>query len=100
MWNGTQIRPQELLMMVKIWKASPEFKLPTVKPLHAKWVMKAYNHMTSSIGKNICLKDWKKSGIQEALENSLENNLDLFKDIDPIKTVDEVSNNLFMINKM
>ena len=56
--------------------------------------------MTSSIGKDICLKDWKKSGIQEALENSLENNLDLFKDIDPIKTVDEVSNNLFMINKM
>ena len=62
--------------------------------------MKAYNHMTSSIGKDICLKDWKKSGIQEALENSLENNLDLFRDIDPIKTVDEVSNNLFMINKM
>ena len=62
--------------------------------------MKAYNHMTSSIGKGICLKDWKKSGIQEALEKSLENNLDLFKDIDPIKTVDEVSNNLFMINKM
>ena len=62
--------------------------------------MKAYNHMTSSIGKDICLKDCKKSGIQEALENSLENNLDLFRDIDPIKTVDEVSNNLFMINKM
>ena len=32
------------------------FKLSKVKPLHAKWVMEAYNHMTSSIGKCICLK--------------------------------------------
>ena len=77
-----------------------DFKLSTVKPIHAKWVMEAYNYMTPSIGKDICLKSWKKSGIQETLENGLENNLDPFKDIDPIKTVDEVSNNLFLINKM
>ena len=32
------------------------FKLSKVKPLHAKWVMEAYNHMISSIGKCICLK--------------------------------------------
>ena len=32
------------------------FKLSKVKPLHAKWVMEAYNHMTSSTGKCICLK--------------------------------------------
>ena len=62
--------------------------------------MDAYNHMISSIGKDICLKGWKKSGIQEALENGLEGNLDPFKDIDPIETPDEVSNNLFVINKM
>ena len=58
--------------------------------------MKAYDHMTSSIGKDICLKSWKKSRIQEALENDLEDNLDPFKDIDPIETADEVSNNLFI----
>ena len=60
--------------------------------------MEAYNHMTSSIGKGICLKSWKKSGIKEALENGLEDNLDPFKDKDPIETADEVSNNLFVIN--
>ena len=60
--------------------------------------MEAYNHMTSSTGKSICLKSWKKSGIQEVVENDLEDNLDPFKDIDPIETADEVSNNVFVIN--
>ena len=35
-----------------------DFKLSTVKPPHAKWVMQAYNHMTLSIGKGIYLKKW------------------------------------------
>ena len=68
-------------------------KLSTVKPLHAKRVIQAYNHVTSSIIKDICLKGWKKSGIQEALKIGLEDNLDPFKNIDPIETADEVSNN-------
>ena len=62
--------------------------------------MKTYNLMTSSISKGICLKAWKKSGIQEALENGLEDNLDPFKDIDPNETADEVSNNMFVTNKV
>ena len=76
-----------------------DFNLSTVKPLHAKWVMEAY-HITSSIDKNICLKSWKKNGIQDALENGLEDDLNPFKDIDLIEAVDEVTNNLFVINKM
>ena len=76
-----------------------DFNLSTVKPLYAKWVMEAY-HITSSIDKNICLKSWKKNGIQDALENGLEDDLDPFKDIDLIEAADEVTNNLFVINKM
>ena len=76
-----------------------DFNSSTVKPLHAKWVMEAY-HITSSIDKNICLKSWKKNGIQDALENGLEDDLDPFKDIDLIEAADEVTNNLFVINKM
>ena len=62
--------------------------------------MEAYNHMKSSIDKDICLKSWKNSGIQEALENDWEDNLDTFKNNDPIETADKVSNNLSVNNKM
>ena len=34
------------------------------------------------------------------MEKDLEDNLDPFKDIDPIETADEVSKNLFVISKM
>ena len=74
--------------------------LSTVNLLHAKWVMEVYNHMTSSIGKVICFKGWKKSGIQEILESNLEDNLDSFNNIDPIERANEASNDLFVINKM
>ena len=49
--------------------------------------MEAYNNMASSIDKDICLKGWKKSGIQKTLENCLEVYLDPFKDIDPMTSV-------------
>ena len=98
MCNGTLIRSQDDGQDLE--SIAIDCKLLTVKPLHAKWVMEAYNHMTSSIGKDICLKGWKKSGIQEALKSDLEDNLDPFKDIDPIERADEVSNNLFVISKM
>ena len=34
------------------------------------------------------------------MEKDLKDNLDPFKDIGPIETADEVSNNLFVISKM
>ena len=46
------------------------------------------------------LERLEEKWIQEALENGLGDNLDPFKNIDPIETPDEVSNNLFVINKM
>ena len=49
-----------------------DFKLSTVKPLLAKLIMEAYDHLKSSRGKDICLKGWEKRGIQEALENGFE----------------------------
>ena len=40
-----------------------------MKPIHAKWLMEAFEHMTTATGGEICLKGWVKSGISRAIEN-------------------------------
>lgn len=61
-------------------------KLSVVKPLHAKWLIEMFNHMTSSEGRIVCLKGWKVSGISGAVEKGLNGmpSLDPFNDIDPL----------------
>ena len=65
-------------------------KLSIVKPLHAKWLIEIYNHMTSSEGRDVCFKDCKVTGILDATEKGLDElqNLDPFHDIDPLTTSD------------
>ena len=67
-------------------------KLSIVKPLHAKWLIEMYNHMTSSEGRNVYLKGWKVAGILDATEKGLDGlqNLDPFHDIDPLATSDSL----------
>ena len=67
-------------------------KSSIVKPLHAKWLIKMYDHMTSSEGRDVCLKGWKVAGILDAAEKGLEElpNLDPFHDIDPLATSDSL----------
>ena len=65
-------------------------KLSIVKPLHAKWLIEMYDYITSSEGRDVCLKGWKVAGILDAAEKGLEElpNLDPFHDIDPLATSD------------
>ena len=65
-------------------------KLSVVKPHHTKWLIEMYNHMTSSEGRDVCLKGWKVAGILDATEKGLDGlqNLDPFHDIDPLATSD------------
>ena len=67
-------------------------KLSVVKPLHAKWLIEMYNHMTSSEGKGICLKGWKVAGILDATEKGLDGlqNLNPFHGIDTLATSDSL----------
>ena len=56
--------------------------------------------MTSSEGRDVCLKGWKFAGILDAAEKGLDRlpNLDPFHDIDPLATSDsleEVDGNEF-----
>ena len=61
-------------------------KLYVVKPLHAKWLIEMFNHMTSSEGSIVCLTGWKVSGVPNAVEKGLSEmpSLDPFNDLDPL----------------
>ena len=61
-------------------------KLSIIKPLHAQWLIDLYNHFTSPVGWEICLKGWQVSGIYDAVQMTSVNlpSLDPFSDIDPL----------------
>ena len=79
--NGKDIKDVEISL-----------KLSIVKPLHAKWLIEMYNHMTSSEGRDVYLKGWKVAGILDAAKKGLDGlpNLDPFHDIDPPATSDSL----------
>ena len=66
---------------------SIKFKLTTMKPLHAKWVIDVFNQLSSFEGKKVILAGWKASGISDALERGLAgfsgSFVDAYDKIDP-----------------
>ena len=78
-------------MKTKTKDVEISLKLSIVKPLHAKWLTEMYNHMTSSEGRDVCLKGWKVADILNASEVLEElPNLDPFHDIDPLAASDSL----------
>ena len=61
-----------------------------MKPLHARWLIKLYNMMTTGEGKQVIKSGWEAAGITEAIEIGSKNlpSLDPSRDISPIN--DEV----------
>ena len=47
---------------------SIKFKLTTMKPLHAKWIIDVFNQLSSFERTKVILAGWKVSGISNALE--------------------------------
>ena len=48
-------------------------KLSIMKPLHAQWLIDMYDHMSSPIGREVCLKGWQVSGIHDAIQMTSAN---------------------------
>ena len=49
-----------------------DFRLTTIKPLHAQWLVNMYNFCTTDKGANIISRGWKKAGIAGLLDGSIE----------------------------
>ena len=76
----------ELSLEKKIEDVNIQFRLTTLKPLHAKWLLEFYNHITSETGAEIILNGWKATGIYDALKMgaAVLPSLDPFQDISPL----------------
>ena len=84
-WYSNQVI-QQIDMGKDISSIDIKFRLTTMKPLHAKWLIELYNYLTSPEGKEICMKGWMVTGIYDAVQMTLKNlpTLDPFNDIDPL----------------
>ena len=89
-WYSRQIE-NELSLGRKIEDVNIQFRLATLKPLHAKWLLKFYNHITSETGAETILNGWKAAGIYDALKMSAAAlpSLDPFQDISPLPGNDD-----------
>ena len=71
---------------VKVDNINIEFKLTTIKPLHAKWIVDYYNHITSEAGTDVIINGWKSASIYDAIKTGKSNipSIDPFNEIAPL----------------
>ena len=88
-WYSQQIENQ-LAVGKKMEEIEIKFKLTTIKPLHAKWVVEFYNEMTAESGSKIIVNGWKASGIFDAVKmgSAALPPIDPFHDISPLISSD------------
>ena len=89
-WYSRQIE-NELSLEKNIEDVNIQFSLTTLKPLHSKWLLEFYNHITSETGAEIILNGWKAAGIYDALKMGAAAlpSLDPFQDISPLPGNDD-----------
>ena len=66
-WYAQQIKNQFSLGK-KVEEIKIEFRLTTLKPLHAKWLVEYYKEITSENGSSVIINDWKAAGIYDAIK--------------------------------
>ena len=50
-----------------------DLRLSTLKPIHAKTVLKVYEHLKSDEGKQVILNEFRAAGITEAVKKMRKN---------------------------
>ena len=70
----------------KLEDINTEFRLWVIVPLHAKWLVEHYNHISSEAGTEVIVNGFKLAGIYDAIrsgKSSLQST-DPFNDIAPL----------------
>ena len=84
-WYMQQV-DNALQVGTKLEDINIEFRLSVIKPLHAKWLVEYYNHISSEAGTEVIVNGFKLAGIYDAIrsgKSSLQS-IDLFHDIAPL----------------
>ena len=86
-WYAQQIKIQ-LSLGKKVEGIEIEFRLTTLEPLHAKWLVEYYNEIMSENGSSVIINGRKAAGIYNAIkaESSVLQSIDPFEDISPLVT--------------
>ena len=74
LWYADQI-DQALDAGAALSNIEVSLKLSTVKPVHAKWILEVYNHMTSAGGNKVYLKEWDVAGISRCSQKEIDRNV-------------------------
>ena len=85
-WFGKQVK-NSLKLGLKREKIDIKFRLTTMKPLHAYWLIEFHNTITSASRSSIIINGWKIKGIFELIKmvSAKLPSLDPFPDISPLK---------------
>ena len=84
-WYMQQVN-NALRVETKLKDINIGFRLSVIKPLHTKWPLEYYNHMSSEAGTEVIVKGFNLAGIYDAIrsgKSSLQI-IDPFNDIAPL----------------
>ena len=75
-----------LQVETKLEDINIEFRLSVIKPLHAKWLVEYYNHISSEAGTKVIVNGFKLAGIYYAIrsDKSSVQSIDSFNDVAPL----------------
>ena len=78
------------------------YRLSVLKPLHSKWFVELYNHISTDEGKEIVGNGWKKKEMFDAIKlgSSGLPSLDPFADICPLIEPLQLRENLSLFEKV
>ena len=70
----------------KLEDINTEFRLSVIVPLHAKWLVEYYNHISSEAGTKVIVNGFKLAGIYDAVRSGKSNlqSIDPFNDVAPL----------------
>ena len=85
----------------KVEDIETKFSLTVIQPLHTKWLIEFYNHITSEKGSEIIVNGWKRSGIYDAVKNGSSSlpSIEPFYEIAPLVVTEKSNETDITINQ-